>query len=234
MSKFYAVRQGRQPGIYTEWAEAKAQIHQYKEAIYKSFQTRAEAEAFMQQGGKEEIPEGLPIAFIDGSFSKSAGLYSYGGFIEAAGSYFILQGTGSNPEYMPDRNIAGELLGALNVSFQAQRMGLKEIVLYFDYAGIEQFAKGSWKAKTAIAKHYQQTADLMTEAVKVYYSKVKGHTEIAGNEIADYLAKEAAGAKLRKKDIKALAEFRADPAAYFLKADQGTGHSATGRHQEPH
>ena len=133
MSKFYAVRQGRQPGIYTEWTEAKAQIHQYKEAIYKSFQTRAEAEAFMQQGGKEEIPEGLPIAFIDGSFSKSAGLYSYGGFIEAAGSYFILQGTGSNPEYMPDRNIAGELLGALNVSFQAQRMGLKEIVLYFDY-----------------------------------------------------------------------------------------------------
>ena len=216
--KYYAVKNGREPGIYESWTEARAQVYQYPEAVYKSFPTRSEAEEFLQEEPPQEIPEGLPVAYIDGSYSKAAGLYSYGGFIEAAGDFHILQGTGSNPEFMADRNIAGELLGALQVSFQAQKMGLEEIILCFDYAGIEQFVKGGWRAKTALARYYQQTADLMAGFVKVHYVKVHGHTGIEGNEIADYLAKEAAGAKLRKKDIKALAEFRADPGAYFLQA----------------
>lgn len=218
--KYYAVRQGREPGIYTSWTEARAQVYQYPEAVYKSFASRSEAEDFLQTAAAEEIPEGTPAAYIDGSYSKEAGLYSYGGFIEAAGDFHILQGTGSNPEFIADRNIAGELMGALKVSFQAHKMGLQEIILFYDYAGIEQFAKGRWRPKTALARYYQQTADIMAEYVKVYYVKVQGHTGIEGNELADFLAKEAAGAKLRKKDIKALAEFRADPGAYFLKAQR--------------
>jgi ribonuclease HI len=45
--KYYAVRKGRQPGIYRTWAETQAQVNGYSQAQYKSFPTAAEAEAFM-------------------------------------------------------------------------------------------------------------------------------------------------------------------------------------------
>ncbi|VDG24958.1 ribonuclease H family protein [Lactiplantibacillus mudanjiangensis] len=47
-TKFYAVRAGYHPGIYTTWAECQKQTSGYGGAQFKSFPTRAEAEAFMQ------------------------------------------------------------------------------------------------------------------------------------------------------------------------------------------
>jgi ribonuclease HI len=52
-SKFYAVVQGRKPGIYTEWfgsRGAEVQIKGFAGAIYKSFASQAEAEAWFRKG----------------------------------------------------------------------------------------------------------------------------------------------------------------------------------------
>ena len=219
--KVYAVKEGRNPGIYFSWEKAKEQIYKYPGAVFKSFEDMDAAQEYIK-GSDPEAPkdfQGLPVAYIDGSYSKAGGLYSYGGFIRTGEDFHTIQGTGSRPEYLTERNIAGELLGALQVSFTAQKMGLSEIVLYYDYAGIEQFTKGSWRVKTALTRYYQQTADMMDSFVKIHYVKVEGHTGDPGNELADILAKEAAGVKLRKKDIKALEEYRADPGAFFLQAE---------------
>ena len=43
--KFYVVWQGRQTGVFTSWAECEAQVKGVEGAKYKSFPTRAEAEA---------------------------------------------------------------------------------------------------------------------------------------------------------------------------------------------
>ncbi|ETI24062.1 hypothetical protein G647_03431 [Cladophialophora carrionii CBS 160.54] len=48
--KFYAVQNGRVPGVYTEWTEAQAQIRGIKKPRHKKFNTRAEAEAFVAAG----------------------------------------------------------------------------------------------------------------------------------------------------------------------------------------
>ena len=45
--KFYAVRKGRNPGIYTTWDECSAQVIGCAGAVYKSFPTLEEAEAFI-------------------------------------------------------------------------------------------------------------------------------------------------------------------------------------------
>lgn len=45
--KFYAVRNGRNPGIYTDWSSALAQITGWQKPIHKSFSTRREAEGFL-------------------------------------------------------------------------------------------------------------------------------------------------------------------------------------------
>ncbi|MFC6182108.1 ribonuclease H family protein [Lactiplantibacillus daowaiensis] len=47
-TKFYAVRKGYHPGIYTTWADCQKQTNGYGGAQFKSFTTRSEAEVFMQ------------------------------------------------------------------------------------------------------------------------------------------------------------------------------------------
>lgn len=45
--KYYAVRVGRNVGIYTTWADCEAQVKGYSGAQYKSFPTKEEAEDFV-------------------------------------------------------------------------------------------------------------------------------------------------------------------------------------------
>ena len=44
---YYAVKQGKVPGIYRTWDACKAQVHGYPGAIYKGFERLEEAEAFL-------------------------------------------------------------------------------------------------------------------------------------------------------------------------------------------
>lgn len=58
--KFYAIKAGVKPGIYTNWGEASAQVNGFKGAIYKGFETREEAEAFMNGTVAQEKKKTLP------------------------------------------------------------------------------------------------------------------------------------------------------------------------------
>jgi ribonuclease HI len=48
--KFYVIWVGREPGIYTDWPTAQKQIIKFSGAKYKSFPTKAEAEAAFSGG----------------------------------------------------------------------------------------------------------------------------------------------------------------------------------------
>ena len=208
--KYYAVKAGREPGIYETWTECKEQTLGYSGAIFKAFTSRKDAEQYITQTTeKTPVKDNLPFAYIDGSFSKKRALYSWGGYINDHGRIYILQGTGNAADYMQYRNITGEVRGALNVMQKAIELGISEINLYYDYAGIEQWADNRWKCKTQLSQFYKSYYEKRRDRLKINFIHVKGHTGIEGNEIADYLAKEAAGAKLRKKDIEVLKAFRA-------------------------
>jgi ribonuclease HI len=47
--KFYAVRHGHEPGIYSDWHTAQKQITGYQKPQHKKFSTRAEAEAYLRR-----------------------------------------------------------------------------------------------------------------------------------------------------------------------------------------
>lgn len=49
MQKYYAVRRGKNPGIYRSWAECKSQVDGFTNARYKSFTTESEAQAFLNE-----------------------------------------------------------------------------------------------------------------------------------------------------------------------------------------
>ncbi|KAK2850620.1 hypothetical protein FQN49_005488 [Arthroderma sp. PD_2] len=55
--KFYAVKIGFQPGIYHQWSECLAQVTGFKGAVFQSFPSRAEADAFLT-GNSAPSPQG--------------------------------------------------------------------------------------------------------------------------------------------------------------------------------
>lgn len=48
MGKFYAVKVGRVPGVYTTWPECQSNVSGFSGAIHKSFNSREEAENFVR------------------------------------------------------------------------------------------------------------------------------------------------------------------------------------------
>lgn len=58
-NKFYAVKSGRNPGIYTDWTSAQEQIKGWTRPKHRLFQTRAEAQQFLDEddGRASKAPE---------------------------------------------------------------------------------------------------------------------------------------------------------------------------------
>lgn len=52
---YYAVREGRQPGVYRTWADCQAQVSKHSGAVFKKFDTQAEAEEFVNPSGAAGI-----------------------------------------------------------------------------------------------------------------------------------------------------------------------------------
>ena len=46
-TRYYAVRRGRKPGIYTSWEEVKEQVLGFEGAQHKSFDSRDAAQAWI-------------------------------------------------------------------------------------------------------------------------------------------------------------------------------------------
>ena len=49
-SRFYAVKNGRVPGIYTDWPSAQEQITGWQKPKHRCFTTRADAQTFLDEG----------------------------------------------------------------------------------------------------------------------------------------------------------------------------------------
>ena len=198
LKKYYAVRIGHKPGIYNSWPECKTQIHKFPGAIYKSFATLSEAEEFIKIVEKKSS-NNSSYAYVDGSFNNYTKFYGYGGFIMHNNQKYIIQGKGNDPNLVEMRNVAGEISGCKEVAKKAIQLGIRELDIFYDYAGIKEWATGSWKRNKEGTKQYYYFMQSIKPIISINFRKVEGHSGNEGNDEADRLAKEAMGIKVNSQ-----------------------------------
>ena len=176
--KIYAVRKGHKTGLFETWAECQKATSGYSGAEFRGFTDREEAMAFLQMSttanvskdeekeaaGIVEVPENMVIAYVDGS---------------------------CDPEGVKIRNVAGEMLGAMNAVQWAKEHEYPAVEIRYDYEGVEKWVTGVWRAKTPLTSKYAAHMQEAAEQIKISFCKVAAHTGNHYNEEADQLAKSA-------------------------------------------
>ncbi len=105
-TKYYVIWKGRKRGIFSTWAECEAQVKGYKDAEYKAFDTRSEAErafarAYTDYAGKPAStqkwlfapnPPIIPSLCVDAACDGSPGRLEYRGVKTESGEQIFHAG----------------------------------------------------------------------------------------------------------------------------------------------
>lgn len=212
--KYYAVRAGKRTGIFGTWEECRDSVHGYSGAVYKSFGTKEEADAYLKQGSgadpeqeKEtegekggiflqknvsEPPERVKI-YVDGSYNNLTEEFSYGMVVLGEEGEEKFNRKFTDKELSSMRNVAGEIKGAEAAMQYAMDHRIKAIDIYYDYEGIARWCLGDWKTNRDGTKAYKAFFDRASQVIDIRFVKVAGHSNDKYNDMADELAKEALG-----------------------------------------
>lgn len=205
-SKYYAVKVGKTPGIYTSWEDCKGQVEGVSGAKYKGFKSLEEAEHFLDGGAfrqlslfddhiieSKKIPSDTEnaTAYVDGSYNDATKQFSYGMVIFYGGKELHFSQMIEDEELAGMRNVAGEIKGAQAAMEFALENGCKNLTIYHDYEGIAKWCLGLWKTNKAGTRAYKEFYDNAKKHLNIEFIKVKGHSNDKYNDLADELAKSA-------------------------------------------
>jgi ribonuclease HI len=125
------------------------------------------------------------IAYVDGSFmNKKIG---YGSVI-MKGNKILHEISGVMDEtYAAHHQIGGELKAVIETVTWCKKNKINDIHIYYDYKGIEMWARAKWKAKNELTQKYQ--AFMVKQSITFHFHKVAAHSGNRWNEHADMLAK---------------------------------------------
>jgi ribonuclease HI len=215
--RFYAVKVGRKPGIYTEWFGkngAEAQVKGYPKAVFKGFPTREDAERFLMDDIKSNSikkPKSTKKQIL-GSYPHSTIIYTDGGCINnpGPGGYGVVIIKGKSREelsagYRLTTNNRMELMACI-VGLQSLKVPSSVAVYSDSKYVVDGISKGwakKWQSNNWMRPNKQraENADLwkqllaLCEKHKVKFVWVKGHAGNIENERCDQLANEASSQK---------------------------------------
>lgn len=191
---YYAVKKGKSTGIFKDWPSCKEAVDGYPGAEYKGFALLAEAEEYL--GMPDVLKQdyvtkpGRLLVYVDGSYDDSLPRYAFGCvFLLEGGEVRLAYGNGENEESLKQRNVTGEMLGAMYAVRTAMVNGYSEVELCYDYEGIEKWVTGAWRSRTELTQKYAQAMREWSSAIHIVFTKVVAHTKVKYNELADATAK---------------------------------------------
>ncbi len=206
--KFYAVRVGRTPGIYTVWETCWDQVRGYPGAQYKAFPTQELAEAYVQDGASSSLVQSMDFSpendsdaanpsvaiWVDGAcIQHEDGSMKFGwAFVVVEEDDERARGSGNDipQEARKHRNVAGEICAVLQALSWCKAHGIRAATIYYDYQGLASWVDGSWKTNTPWTRQYAQA--VWDSGLTLKWKKVRAHSGEPYNELADQLAKKAA------------------------------------------
>ena len=147
---YYAVKKGRETGIFENWAECQKQITGFSGAEFKKFKELNQAEEYLSTDSlNSEINDNLSglHAYIDGSFSTKQQEAGYGAVILFDGE-IIHTIKGSSKKYIDMRNVAGELFAAAVSIKWAVEKSINSMYRYTNKEILEKFFPNSKKIST--------------------------------------------------------------------------------------
>lgn len=198
--KFYVVWKGVNPGVYTSWTECQLQIKNYKGALFKSFDTREEAEQalaspahhYFNREEKEKPAAALPESFnlnclaVDAACSGNPGPMEYRGVYLLTGQEIFHFG----PVY--GTNNIGEFLAIVHGLALLKQKGL-DMPIYSDSRNAINWVKQK-KCKTKLERtpRTEKLFELIERAEKWLHSNqyttplLKWETDQWGEVPADF------------------------------------------------
>lgn len=194
--KFYAVKRGRVPGIYTTWTECHQQVKGFPNALFKAFPNIEKAEAFIQEEEEEDsmqTPEGKHYdiytggSFIPGNpFTEPR--YSWGFIVhEAGGIVCKYSDVGTDKESaIKQQGITGEVEAVINAVTWAKGQRIP-ITIHYSFVGIVHWASGDWEVDNSLAQRYVEFIKDHEEWVR--FSKVSTCLDTERHEKAKKLAR---------------------------------------------
>lgn len=181
--KYYAVKKGLKTGIFRTWEECKANVSGYSGASYKSFKTKAEAEAYLGIGKDSDFQlenvlndKDCVKIYVDGSYNSATKEFSYGMVVLCGDGEEKYSGKSDDKELVSMRNVAGEIKGAEAAMQYALDKSLPAIEIYHDYEGIAKWCLGEWKTNKEGTKAYKAFYDEASRRVRISFVKVTGHS----------------------------------------------------------
>lgn len=202
--KYYVVWKGKEPGIYTNWNDCKAQVEGFTGAAYKSFTSKAEAEQAYKENfakhiykkDKDNTPKdlsavGTPIhesIVVDAAWNSVQKDMEYQGILYKTNSRIFHMGPLAN-----GTNNIGEFLAIVHALGYCKKHGLTTMPIYSDSRNAIGWVKAK-KCKTNLEQSAktQHIFDLIYRAEKwlnenSYRNKIlKWETEAWGENPADF------------------------------------------------
>lgn len=198
--KYYGVKKGHEVGVFDNWGDCQKQINGFSGAEYKGFASKEDAEAFVYGATTTPILSSNQVevdmsdyieVYVDGSFKEDLNSIGYGiVFVKDDESIFKDCGRVATND-TTERNVTGEIYATIRTIQMCVANGFNNIVLCYDYKGLECWANGSWKANKPLTKRYVEYYNKYTSemGLKIIFKHTPAHTGIKWNEEADRLAK---------------------------------------------
>ncbi|MBD2090099.1 viroplasmin family protein [Microcoleus sp. FACHB-1515] len=171
-AKYYAVMKGRQTGIFTSWSSCERQVKGFSGAIYKSFNTRAEAETALklaeQNGGFSQSEKSqrkpaekhlLDREFISDSICVDAACSGNPGVVEYQGVHTTTRDVIFHKLISQGTNNLGEFLAIVHALAYLQNQG-EDTPIYSDSETAMLWVKNK-KVRTTLPRN-SSTAEIFS------------------------------------------------------------------------